>query len=81
MTIPLQETEAGCERGPAVNQSLLKSNGKCFDRGDLLKLQNTNQLLLIAVVEVLALLGVVERVMTNYRIHFHSLLLFLNTTN
>jgi hypothetical protein len=33
MTIPVQEAEAGCERGPAVNQSLLKSNGKCFDRG------------------------------------------------
>jgi hypothetical protein len=27
------EAEAGCERGPAVNQSLLKSKGKCFDRG------------------------------------------------
>jgi hypothetical protein len=27
------EAEAGCERGPAVNQSLAKSNGKCFDRG------------------------------------------------
>jgi hypothetical protein len=33
VTIPLQEAEAGCERGPAVNQSLLKSKGKCFDRG------------------------------------------------
>jgi hypothetical protein len=33
MTIPVQEAEAGCERGPAVNQSLLKSKGKCFDRG------------------------------------------------
>jgi hypothetical protein len=31
--IPLQEAEAGCERGKAVNQSLAKSNGKCFDRG------------------------------------------------
>ena len=28
-----QEAEAGCERGKAVNQSLAKSNGKCFDQG------------------------------------------------
>jgi hypothetical protein len=28
-----QEAEAGCERGKAVNQSLAKSNGRCFDRG------------------------------------------------
>jgi hypothetical protein len=33
MTIPTQEAEAGCERGKAVNQSLEKSNGKCFDGG------------------------------------------------
>jgi hypothetical protein len=33
MTIPLQEAEAGCERGPAFNQSFAKSKGKCFDRG------------------------------------------------
>jgi hypothetical protein len=33
VTIPLQEAEAGCERGLAVNKSLEKSNGKCFDRG------------------------------------------------
>jgi hypothetical protein len=33
MTIPTQEAEAGCEGGPAVNKSLEKSNGKCFDRG------------------------------------------------
>jgi hypothetical protein len=33
MTIPLQEAEAGCERGKAVNQSLQKSNGRCFDQG------------------------------------------------
>jgi hypothetical protein len=33
VTIPVQEAEAGCERGKAVNQSLAKSNGKCFDRG------------------------------------------------
>jgi hypothetical protein len=62
MTISLQEAEADCERGPAVNQSLLKSNGKRFDRGPILNLQNTNQLALIAVVEALALLGVVDRV-------------------
>jgi hypothetical protein len=30
VTIPLQEAEAGCERGPAFNQSLQKSNGRCF---------------------------------------------------
>jgi len=30
VTIPLQQAEAGCERGPAVNQSFAKSNGKCF---------------------------------------------------
>jgi hypothetical protein len=33
VNIPVQEAEAGCERGKAVNQSLAKSNGKCFDRG------------------------------------------------
>ena len=33
MTIPLQEAEAGCERGRAVNKSLEKSSGRCFDRG------------------------------------------------
>jgi hypothetical protein len=33
MTIPLQEAEAGCERGLAVNKSIEKSNGRCFDRG------------------------------------------------
>jgi hypothetical protein len=33
MTIPLQEAEAGCERGPAVNQSLLKSNGNALIGG------------------------------------------------
>jgi hypothetical protein len=27
------QAEAGCERGKAVNQSLAKSNGRCFDRG------------------------------------------------
>ena len=33
MTIPVQEAEAGCERGGAVNKSLERSSGKCFDRG------------------------------------------------
>jgi hypothetical protein len=33
MTIPLQEAEAGCERGRAVNKSLEKSSGRCFDGG------------------------------------------------
>jgi hypothetical protein len=31
--LAIQEAEAGCERGPAANQSFAKSNGKCFDRG------------------------------------------------
>ena len=30
VSISLQQAEAGCERGPAVNQSIMKSNGKCF---------------------------------------------------
>jgi hypothetical protein len=33
MTIPVQEAEAGCETGLAVNKSIEKSNGRCFDRG------------------------------------------------
>jgi hypothetical protein len=33
VTIPVQEAEAGCERGKAVNQSLQKSSGRCFDQG------------------------------------------------
>jgi hypothetical protein len=33
VTIPVQEAEAGCERGAGFNQSFPKSNGKCFDRG------------------------------------------------
>ena len=33
--LAIQEAEAGCERGPAVNQSFVKSKGKCFDRGTL----------------------------------------------
>ncbi len=31
--LAIQEAEAGCERGPAVNKSFERSNGKCFDRG------------------------------------------------
>jgi hypothetical protein len=31
--LALQEADAGCERGPAVNKSFVNSNGKCFDRG------------------------------------------------
>ncbi len=31
--LALQEAEAGCERGRAVNKSLEKSNGRCFDQG------------------------------------------------
>ena len=33
MTILSQEASAGSERGLAVNKSLEKSNGRCFDRG------------------------------------------------
>jgi hypothetical protein len=33
VTIPLQEAEAGCERGAGFNQSFPKSKGKCFDQG------------------------------------------------
>jgi hypothetical protein len=58
MTIPVQEAEAGCERGSAVNKSLEKSNGKCFDRGYSKNAKN-NQLALIAVVAALAWLGFV----------------------
>ena len=32
-TLAIKEANDGCERGPAVNQSFFKSNGKCFDRG------------------------------------------------
>jgi hypothetical protein len=31
VTIPLQQAEAGCERGLAVNKSFEKSNGRCFN--------------------------------------------------
>ena len=33
VNIPVQEAEAGCERGKAVNKSLEKSSFRCFDRG------------------------------------------------
>jgi hypothetical protein len=33
VTLPVQEAEAGCERGKAVNKSLEKSSFRCFDRG------------------------------------------------
>jgi hypothetical protein len=33
--LAIQEAEAGCERGPAVNRSFERSSGKCFDRGTL----------------------------------------------
>jgi hypothetical protein len=29
--LALQEAEAGCERGLAVNKSFEKSNGRCFN--------------------------------------------------
>jgi hypothetical protein len=31
--LAIQEAEAGCERGPAVNRSFERSSGRCFDRG------------------------------------------------
>jgi hypothetical protein len=31
--LAIQEAEAGCERGKAVNKSLEKSHGKCLDEG------------------------------------------------
>jgi hypothetical protein len=33
LVLSIQEAEAGCERGRAVNKSLEKSNGRCFDQG------------------------------------------------
>jgi hypothetical protein len=30
VTIPVQEAEAGCEKGPAANVSFANSNGRCF---------------------------------------------------
>jgi hypothetical protein len=33
MTIPVQEAEAGCERGNAGSFAFNQSKGKCFDRG------------------------------------------------
>jgi hypothetical protein len=35
VVLVIKEADAGCERGPAVNQSLLKSNGRCLDRGTI----------------------------------------------
>ena len=28
--LAIQKAEAGCEQGPAVNKSFVKSNGRCF---------------------------------------------------
>jgi hypothetical protein len=33
VTIPLQEAEAGCERGAAGSHAFNQSKGRCFDRG------------------------------------------------
>jgi hypothetical protein len=33
VTIPVQEAEAGCERGNAGSHAFNQSKGKCFDRG------------------------------------------------
>jgi hypothetical protein len=33
VTIPLQEAEAGCERGNAGSHAFNQSKGRCFDRG------------------------------------------------
>jgi hypothetical protein len=33
MTVLSQDASAACERGRAVNKSLEKSDGRCFDRG------------------------------------------------
>ncbi len=33
MTIPVQEAEAGCERGAAGSHAFNQSKGRCFDRG------------------------------------------------
>jgi uncharacterized membrane protein YjgN (DUF898 family) len=33
VTIPVQEAEAGCERGNAGSHALNQSKGRCFDRG------------------------------------------------
>jgi hypothetical protein len=35
VTIPVQEAEAGCERGAAAGTAFNQSKGKCFDRGTL----------------------------------------------
>jgi hypothetical protein len=33
VTIPVQEAEAGCERGGAPSTAFNASKGRCFDRG------------------------------------------------
>jgi hypothetical protein len=33
LTIPVQEAEAGCERGAAGGHAFNASKGRCFDRG------------------------------------------------
>jgi hypothetical protein len=33
MTIPVQEAEAGCEKGRAGSHAFNQSKGRCFDRG------------------------------------------------
>jgi hypothetical protein len=35
VTIPVQEAEAGCERGNAGSHAFNQSKGRCFDRGTL----------------------------------------------
>jgi hypothetical protein len=35
ITIPLQEAEAGCERGNRGSHAFNQSKGKCLDRGTL----------------------------------------------
>jgi hypothetical protein len=33
VTLPVQEAEAGCERGKAGSHAFNQSKGRCFDRG------------------------------------------------
>jgi hypothetical protein len=35
VTMPVQEAEAGCERGNAGSHAFNQSKGRCFDRGTL----------------------------------------------
>ncbi len=35
--LAIQEADAGCERGAAVNRSFERSSGRCFDRGTFQK--------------------------------------------